>query len=437
MRGVARLKTIPSASNKQRIRWRRRRHCRVLLVCSLLVGVCSILLGGRAFAQSESRIYGVIHTTDGEDFEGIIRWDKNEVGWDNILDGTKELTRIRAIQGDRRRRKYNWFEKLFGVSGDAAQSGIQFGYLERLEPDGDNSVILTLKGGDEVEFKHGSTDIGTDIREILLDDISRGEYELDWADIEWISFSEPEGNSSQLELRDRRGDRIHRIYGTLTTRRRDEFTGFIGWDYDESFSNDVLDGYVSGRKRKVRFGRIVSIERRGSDGSIVITSDGKKLRMEDSNDVDSRNNGITVSDSSLGRIVIGWNEFDHLELTEAPPSRRYDSYESPKPLYGVVRTEDDGTLEGRIIWDADEAYTWEILDGDYRDVSLDIIFTNIATIEKVRRGSIVRLRDGREFRLRNSNDIDSGNKGIFVLSDDGEYEEVRWEDFAEVEFLER
>ncbi|MCH8142169.1 MAG: thiolase family protein [Proteobacteria bacterium] len=52
-----------------------------------------------------------------------------------------------------------------------------------------------------------------------------------------------------------------RLYGTLTTRHGEEYTGFVCWDMDELFMTDVLDGEERGRTRKIRFGRISSIER--------------------------------------------------------------------------------------------------------------------------------------------------------------------------------
>jgi hypothetical protein len=435
----SKLHSVKSKTNQARLACYPDIQGRVAALALVAVGAVlfTAVPHGNVLAQHESRIYGVIHTTGGEDFEGFIRWDKNEVGWDNILDGTKDRQRMRSRDERRRKRRDSWVRSLFGSgfgTSRSAQSGVQFGYLERLESDGDNEAIITLKGGMEVELRHGSTDIGDDIREILIEDISQGEIELDWEDIDWIAFSEPDENFLANRASNSRLSQARRLYGTVYSRRGDTFTGFIGWDYDESMTNDILNGSVSGRKRKLKFAKIASIERRGSDGSIVITKDGKKLRMEDSNDVDDSNRGIIISDAPLGRIVVQWDEFDRLELSEPPAGRAYTSYREVKPLYGIVTTEDGEALEGEIIWDADESYSWELLDGDYRDVSFAIVFANISSIEKVRRGSIVTLRDGREFRLRGSNDINRENKGIFVNLGDGDTEEISWEDFARIEF---
>ncbi|MFQ5607219.1 MAG: hypothetical protein ACE5GA_04680 [Candidatus Zixiibacteriota bacterium] len=398
-----------------------------LIIPAFIASAC-LAPSDAAHAQERGRIYGKVHTVDGDILEGFIRWDKNEGCWDNVLDGTKDRPRIRE-RGSRKRYRDRKKRSLFGIGllrSSSAQSGIAFGHIESLEPTGDNSAILNLKSGEEVEFEGGSTDIGDDIREIVIEDKREGELELAWDDIESIEFSQAPSTEQSVF-----GDRL---YGSLTTRRGDEFVGYIGWDYDESFVTDVLDGYTNGRKRKLRFKRISSIERRGSGGALVTMTDGKELRLEDSNDVDSRNNGIVVSDIKLGRIVVGWGQFDLLELSAPPDGVAYDMFDGGKPISGSVTTDEGDTFTGEIIWDADEEYTWEILDGEDRGIQYDIFFSNISSIVRERRGATVNLIDGRSISLRNSNDIDDDNKGIYVRATDGTLEKIDWDYFAKVEF---
>ena len=51
-----------------------------------------LMITGSALADP-GIIYGKIYTVDDEVLEGFIRWDKNEVAWDDVLDGDKELKR--------------------------------------------------------------------------------------------------------------------------------------------------------------------------------------------------------------------------------------------------------------------------------------------------------------------------------------------------------
>jgi len=386
-------------------------------------------------------LYGKVYTYDDEVLEGYIRWDKNEASWDDILDGNKELDRKSRRRYRDRDRDRDREVSIFGITvyregglryvfdADEAQSGIRMGHIRSLVPIGDNEVELVLKSGDEVELKGGSGDIGTDNREILVDDNDEGIIELNWDDIEKIEFMENPGRDAEFGKR---------LYGTLTTRRDQEFTGFICWDKDETFDSDILDGREEHRKRKIRFSKIEKIERRSSGSADVTLKNGKTMRLDDSNDIDSGNRGIAVSDKNLGSVIVGWDDFDMVAFTDPPDGPAYDDFDGGKRLFGTVYTENGEEFTGDITWDFDEEYTWEILDGELRDIEFNIEFGFIKSIEKrSRRGSVVTLKDGRSFKLRGSNDVDEDNKGIIIFLKDGDEAIVDWEDFDRVEFSTR
>jgi hypothetical protein len=68
-------------------------------------------------------------------------------------------------------------------------------------------------------------------------------------------------------------------------------------------------------------------------------------------------------------------------------------------------------------------------------VDLEIQFANIARIERVSRyAAKVVLRDGLEFTLKDSNDVNHLNQGIVVTPDTGEARTVGWDDLVRVEF---
>lgn len=388
-------------------------------------------------ADDMGRIYGKITTTRGDILEGFIRWDKNEGSWVDILNGSKDIFN-RNSRSDRNtgRRRYARDRKkirLFGydISGDrfrSAQSGIRFGHIAKMKVMGDDRVRLTLKSGEEVEFFNGSTDIGTGIREIVIEDKSEGELELVWDDIDLIEFSQAPSNIESVF-----GERL---YGTLTTRHGEEYTGFVCWDMDELFMTDVLDGEERGRTRKIRFGRISSIERYSSKGASVNLQSGDELILKGTNDVDDGNRGILILDDNLGQVQVSWSEFDKLVITPSPYSVLYNSFDGGRPLSGKVITEDGEEFVGLIRWDNDEEYGWEILDGASGRIEFDIEFSLISAIEKNSRGrgSLITLKDGRTMRLSGSNDVDEDNKGIYIILADGEEIRVDWYDFARVEF---
>ena len=227
------------------------KNLKVLLLGSLIV----FLLASASFAADNAhRIYGKITTVDGDVFEGLIRWDKNEASWVDVLDGTKDIPRKnrKKSKSYKSRSRRDGIE-IFGVRigsnntyfSDGAQSGIRFGHIKSFEVTGDNEILITLKSGEELELSNGSTDIGTDIREIIIEDLQEGEIELEWDDLESVEFFEDKSNEKSAL-----GERL---YGTLTTRRGDEYTGVIGWDFDEALSHDILNGEHKNRSKKIKF----------------------------------------------------------------------------------------------------------------------------------------------------------------------------------------
>lgn len=391
-----------------------------------------------ASATNGHLIYGTITTEDGDKYTGVIRWDKNEASWIDLLDGYRERD---DDPGDRRKRstRDDVKVKLFGlnivsVDGDdnwsfgSSESSIRFGHIRTLEVLDDSRARLELKSGQSFELEGSSTDLGTGTREIVIDDRDEGEMELAWDEIEQIDFSAtPAGVASPF------GDRL---YGTLTTRRGQEFTGFVAWDVDEVFSTDVLDGEERDRSRKLRFDRIAAIERYSSGKAKVILKSGDEMVLGGTNDVGDDNRGILIGDPAMGQVQCGWDEFDRLEFKPVAANVTYDSFTGGKRLEGVVYTEDGDSYTGTIRWDDDEEYTWETLNGEYRDLQFDVEF---AQIKEIRKGSSrscdVILWDGRTLDLRGSNDVDSDNKGIFIKADGkGREIEVAWDEFERVEF---
>ncbi len=399
------------------------------LVCLTLFSVLAI--ASDLYAQ-QGRICGVVQTRDGETFEGPIRWDKNEAFWDDMLDATKKREG-RYGEGRRRERhisifglKITWDEDR---GNDKATSGIQFGYIKTLERRSRNRAILELKDGERITFYGSGTDVGSGVREILIDDPREGEVELDWDDLDMIEFAECDPEKiTRPETR---------LYGEVETRRGDKFKGFICWDMDELFYSDILDGEERHRNRKIPFGKIEAIERRSSSSARVYLRNGDKMKLSGTNDVDNGNRGIVILDRDFGRVVVEWDDFDRLEFLDGGDKYlpRYDDFEKTRPLYGVLYDEDGDSYEGFIRWDDDETYSWELLDGEYRGVEVDVEFAQIAKIEKVSsRSCRVTTKSGNSFKLSGTNDVNNDNKGIFVTTEDGERIELDWYDFDKVIF---
>jgi hypothetical protein len=389
----------------------------------------------RAAGADPGLIYGKVYLNDGKIFEGIIRWDKNEASWGDVLDGLKVLKRRRGEEGDDERRGARRIKVLgvtiFETDGDFdwnwsadAHSGIRAGHIKTIVPDKDEGAILTLKSGIKAEMQNSGTDFGNDIREFLVEDKNEGVVEIYWDEIEKIEFEPTPKMETSFGKR---------LYGTAVTRRGDTFSGFVCWDMDEVYDADILNGQDRRHNRKIEFAKIKRIESRTSRSSDVTLKDGRELRLEDSNDIDSGNRGILISDPKMGQVLIPWDEFDYIEFQDAPPGPPYESFDGGRKIRGTVYTEDGEKYTGDIRWDDDEEYTWEMINGKYDEISFDIEFGAIKKIEKISsRSSRVTLKDGRSFKLRDSNDVNGENKGIIIYTDQDEVF-VDWDDFEKME----
>ncbi len=406
----------------------------------LLLPIALIFFQTEHLLAESGRLYGKLFTTDNEVFEGWIRWDKNEAYWDDLIDGTCELksqadTKTKSGRHYRnrdRRTTISIFGLKFGDEGSVLELGgsstcqLAFGHIRTLQNEGDGEATLLLKSGSEVTFS-ASSDLGSSVREILLSDIKEGDIYFDWEDIEKIDFlKEPKDPDDGLE----------RLFGRVSTRRAGEFTGWIEWDVDEVFNKDDLDGEEEGgRTRKISFDRITSIERRSSTSATILLKDGKEIILRNSNDINSENRGIIVKSPEFGRVKIDWADFEKAEFLPVSKDKlpKYDDFNGGQAVKGAVTTEDGSQFAGEIVWDDDEQFSWEYLNGEYKGIEMDIPFSAISAIEKSSQsGATITLRNGSSYLLRGSNDVDEDNRGILITDDKGRTEQVDWYDFAKL-----
>ena len=344
-----------------------------------------------------NRLYGTVTTVDGDRFTGFIRWDRNEGSWTDLLDANKAQAR-----------------------GGEVSSGIRFGHIDRIDVRDNRSATFTLRSGEQVRMHGRATDLGSGLRALVVDqqDIRA---EFNWRDLESIDFMPPPESRRPLESR---------MFGTLTTRTGMEFTGYVTWDIDEIYSTDILDGDLDGRRQKIEFGDIESIERFSGNAALVKLNNGEEMILDGTNDVNRSNSGITVSDATLGQVKMNWNDFDRVVFHGTDDEASVSMFDGGERIEGTLVTRDGDSYTGQITWGGDESYTWEMLNGSIRGVEFHFEFSQIETIEAGRRGLTVTLTDGRSFDLTGGNDLHS-RRGITIESPDGRTV-VDWGEFAEL-----
>ena len=374
-------------------------------------------------------IYGMITTEDGDEYEGFMRWGKEEMTWHDIFNSTKtdeEMGRSTksggSLWGD-----FDWsISSLWKdkYKGSNHTFACQFGDIAALYPQRRERVDIELKNGSIIKVDGGSNDVGATI---TMQDYELGQIKFDWDRIESVEFFQAPT--------DRRPKYGKLLYGTAETRRGERYTGFIKWDDDERMGDDILDGDSRNGEQKVPFENIVSIEKDGRGSQITFKS-GREIYLDGSNDVGDGNRGIIVHSDGIGTIEIPWKYFDRLTLEDPPIGPTYRDYVLPDALQGSVISYDGTEYEGQIIFDMDELWDFEILDGEDDYVKYEIPFRNIKRIvPKNRSYSLVYLRNGQELLLGDTQDVSNNNDGILIARDPNRKSiSIDWDDIDEIIF---
>ncbi len=395
---------------------------RKLLTYSTILVVC--MAGHQASGQDEGFMYGVVTTIDNKVYEGALRWGKEEAYWTDMFNASKDenenldyLSRDEIDELEDRRRsvfetKNGWVSiksvswSWDGGSGDFVhQFACQFGEIKSIRPTRRQGALVTMQNGLEYELDgQGYNDIHTDVK---VFDSELGSIELDWDRIESVEFKE-----TPSQLQDKFGEPL---YGVVET-SEGKFTGYVQWDHDERVSEDKLDGDTDDGDVSIAFRNIASIERYGSSRSFVTLKSGRELKLRGSNDVNDENRGIIVTVEGLGRIDVPWDEFDQVTFMDAPGSGlAYRTFKKQPRIVGTVELRNGDRYDGQLIYDLDEAYQYEVLQGMLDDVEMIIPFRNIREIAPGNYDtSHVTLASGEKYLLEDSQDVSDKNQGVLV-----------------------
>ncbi len=257
------------------------------------------------------------------------------------------------------------------------------------------------------------------------------------------------------------GDDEGFIYGKVTTRSGETYTGALRWGKQECFWDDIFNAnkeenpwtkYLKRDKDKkkgereydffgikvkkylgiasihmfiTQFGDIESIKVRQGNNAVIFMKNGSEYDVSGYGDVGE---SILILDDNLGKIKLKWKSIRYIEFMDTPRKVKREGYR----LKGKVKTR-EMELYGYVMWDAEECISSDILDGDSEDGDMEIEFGNIRSIKRRgSRASQVTLKDGREYELHGSNDVNSENRGIFVYDPRYGKIEVCWDGFVEV-----
>jgi hypothetical protein len=414
---------------------------KVLLCLGIIIGL--VILTSSTQAQEKNvSIYGEVITIDGDSYEGFLRWGSDEVYWVEMLNAQKTSNDFLRFLSEREVEELaeqsssnSWLGVDLGIlsiwedkiSRNNHSLDIRFGDIHSIEPTGRSRARITIKNGVILEVSgEGYSDIGGSVKVM---DNELGEIAIKWNRIDRVLFMPARSNEQSQPFG-------APIYGKVSAGRKGTFHGLIQWDEDERFQNELLDGKDKGSDRAIPFKNIKTIEK-NRDGVLITLQSNRELRLTGSNDVNQQNRGIIVFDPDIGRIDIPWTDFNQLEVTEGfDRAMSYNDFPTSNGLSGTVVTIEGDRHQGMLVYDLDESWEFEMLDGKDDRVEFNIAFRNISSIiPKNYNYSLVTLKNGESLLIGNERDVTDSNDGVLVFptkNDEPIY--IKWSKIDEIIF---
>lgn len=378
-------------------------------------------------------IYGKITLKDGTVYEGQIRWKNEEALWNDIFDSPKHerpvqnlLTKAEAIRTEKRSEEFKFgFMALWEDKSPNYNFPFRcyFGNIVQLKSTAANVVLLTLKGGQVIKLKKGRAGDLNDFIQIY--DCDYGLLEFDFSKIQTIDFlPTPMDFSSYMGLP---------TYGKILT-TMGVFEGFITWDLEECLGRDLISGRKNGNLYNIAFEDIASIKAQ-NEGSLITLKSGQTLFLNDHDDVSGRNKGIVIRGLSFGQVKVVWKNFISATFTDPPKPRQYHEFLAPKLLQGSVANKNGQMYSGQLVFDLDEIYNLEFLNGVNNDFDYYIPFEKIARIEPQNdKYSLIYLKDGNQYLLGEMPDVTAKNHGLVLKQPENKADYIEWTSVKYIDF---
>lgn len=391
----------------------------------ILLLLCQVL--SAPAAPADYRLYGCVHTVDNRTYTGYISWN-DKMYWTDIFRADKPLNPYAG-----------YFSISDGISfynnGNYLSTppthvfACRFGNIKTIVPLGYRKAELEIRDGQTIVLERGNYRyIGSAVEIYLSQDQS---LRIPWEKISRIGFSAPD-STVQPPLSD------EPICGIIKT-GQGIYKGLITWDQDERTQESLLDGYTQRGEKHIPFRQIRQIVKNGKNCKIILKN-GEALEMWGSNDVNGSNRGITVTMPNTGNVSFPWSSFELFEAVDNGEIHflSYADFGQPYRIYGTVETRKGESFEGYMAYDLDEAMMFELLEGKNNNISYEIPFRYIRSIEpKNYQYSFVTLIGGESLSLGDSVDVNKENSGILLFPASESPLYIPWKQVKKITFREK
>lgn len=404
----------------------------------VLFFILSFLIIAQATAQDhlqQGLLFGKIVTVEDQVIEGVLRWGNEEAFWDDLFISNKPMKEsyFAYLSGD----------ELLQLSGNSSESldwsfwslwrpkypeGFQsfrcrFGDIQRIIVTGEEAAIVQFKSGQQQEVSGGLSP-GKELHIYDRDDVER---RINWGDIRSVEFA-----ATPIRAR---ASQVRPLYGIVFT-TQGAFEGFVQWDAQERLTTDLLDGRSASKKVSLLFSEIEEIRQDG-DSSLVTLYSGKVYQLGGGDDVGPGNHDIIVKSMELGHVRIPWEEFRFARFSETAPlmSPAYSAFIPPTAIHGLVRTIDGTEYSGRILFDMDEEYDLETLEGRKEDIFYHLPIRNIREMTRKNYNVCgVTLWNGDRLFLGQEHDLTDKNWGLLIWQEEDSPVYVPWNSIQLIRF---
>ncbi|WP_298734251.1 hypothetical protein [uncultured Chitinophaga sp.] len=405
----------------------------------LLLIVVTFLAGHPASAQYQGYIYAEVVLKNKQTYTGPLKWSGGQRLWSDVLSVTKSTNKdifkyldgsqIKRLPAEAGGKELNWkFTSLFEDKFPQRKNEIlcRFGDIDFIHVTGADQAQIHFRNGSKVRaipYRNEAAQLGKSIV-VYVDGDSKT---IQWNDISRVNFKT---TPAVPALR-----RWAPLYGTVVT-TSGPLTGFVQWNRYKYLVAHILNGVTTSRQPvSYAFAYIARIEKQQHHVLLQLRT-GENMLLGESEDLGKACKGIVVTHPSYGRVLVEWKAFRSF-TPQPPPSGgvSYDDYPVPDRLYASVQTTDNRRYEGPCVFDLDEDWNMELLDGNQDGLYYQIPFYYISRIRPFRQHySQVTLKDNSTLLLGSANDVSEKNWGLIIWLPDKKYQYIPWSQVKEISF---
>lgn len=372
--------------------------------------------------NADYRIFGKITTVDNRSVTGYITWGKSKMYWIDIFRATKISNPYAVYFRDG---QVKFMSNGYPINQPPNHFfSCRFGNIKSIRLIAYNKIELMVRDGHAIELKRGDAyDIGASLTVAN----SAGNTVVKWEKISKVEFM-PAGKTEEININ-------VPITGFVKT-SQGIYKGFVTWDQDERTQESLLDGRDRFGEKSIPFSHIKKIVRM-TNSCVVTLADGNEIELWGSNDVNSQNRGISVNMPGIGNVIIPWRNFEEFEAVSIRNinTLSYNDFEMPQRLKGQVKTHKGTVVSGYLAYDLDEAMNFEILEGKNDNITYEIPFRNITSVEpKNYKYSFITLTDKSALSLGDLTDVDENNSGVLVYPAEGTPVYIAWKEIEQIVF---